>query len=206
MQGWYCVESLTGQRHDRVQTERQELQPWTAVSTLLGLVSKVQQVGKLSADRLIIHYPLNADDDDLRWNSNPNRCQLAIVICKTRDKGQLEKSRISCCCRDKETADRRQKLSRRKMSSISNLKRPTAHKNTEQSKHNDAKDRKRKFSRICKRSDQPKMERLETMMQLCIWYYVESLRGQRHDRVQTESQGLQPWTAVSTLLGLVSTV
>ena len=36
-------------------------------------------------------------------------------------------------------------------------------------------------------------------------YHVESLTGQRHDRVQTESQELQPWTAVSTLLGLVST-
>ena len=34
---------------------------------------------------------------------------------------------------------------------------------------------------------------------------VKSLTGQRHDRVQTESQQLQPWTAVSTLLGLVST-
>ena len=46
VQGWYYVESLTGQRHDRVQTESQELQPWTAVSTLLGLVSTVQQVMK----------------------------------------------------------------------------------------------------------------------------------------------------------------
>ena len=27
--------------HDRVQTENQELQPWTAVSTLLGLVSRI---------------------------------------------------------------------------------------------------------------------------------------------------------------------
>ena len=36
MQGWYYVKSLTGQRHDRVQTESQQLQPWTAVSTLLG--------------------------------------------------------------------------------------------------------------------------------------------------------------------------
>ena len=35
------VESLTGQRHDRVQTESQELQPWTAVSTSLGLVNMV---------------------------------------------------------------------------------------------------------------------------------------------------------------------
>ena len=29
MQRWYYVESLTGQRHDRVQTGSQELQPWT---------------------------------------------------------------------------------------------------------------------------------------------------------------------------------
>ena len=39
MQGLYYVKSLTGQRHDRVQTESQELQQWTATSTLLGLVS-----------------------------------------------------------------------------------------------------------------------------------------------------------------------
>ena len=41
MQAWYYVESLTGQRGDGVQTESQELQPWTAVSNLLGLVSTV---------------------------------------------------------------------------------------------------------------------------------------------------------------------
>ena len=38
------------------------------------------------------------------------------------------------------------------------------------------------------------------------WYYVESLSRQQHDSVQTESQELQPWTAVSILLGLVNTV
>ena len=43
MEGCYYVESLTGQRLDRVQTESQELQLWTAVWTLLGLVSTVQQ-------------------------------------------------------------------------------------------------------------------------------------------------------------------
>ena len=32
-------------------------------------------------------------------------CRLANVTCKTRDKGQLEKSSISCRCRVKETAD-----------------------------------------------------------------------------------------------------
>ena len=36
MQGWYYLKSLTGQRHDRVQTESQQLQPWTAVSTLVS--------------------------------------------------------------------------------------------------------------------------------------------------------------------------
>ena len=41
MQGLNNVESLTKQRHDRVQTESQELQPSKAVSTLLGLVSTV---------------------------------------------------------------------------------------------------------------------------------------------------------------------
>ena len=40
--------------------------------------------------------------------------KMANVTCKTRDKGQLEKSRISCRCRDKVTADRH-KLSRRKI-------------------------------------------------------------------------------------------
>ena len=86
MQGWYCVESLTGQRQDRVQTESQELQPWTAVSTLLGLVSTVAnyEIISWSTD---IHIPVNPNGDDLRWNSNPI-CQLANVTCKTRDKGQ----------------------------------------------------------------------------------------------------------------------
>ena len=41
MQRWYDVEILTGQRHDTVQIESQELRPWAAVSTLLGLVSTV---------------------------------------------------------------------------------------------------------------------------------------------------------------------
>ena len=41
MQGWYYVENLKGQQRDRVQTENQKLQPWTAVSTLLSLVTKV---------------------------------------------------------------------------------------------------------------------------------------------------------------------
>ena len=59
-------------------------------------------------------YPLNADGDGFRWNWNPNFRRLANVICKTHDKGQQEKSRISYRCRSKEYAER-QKLSRRKI-------------------------------------------------------------------------------------------
>ena len=40
--------------------------------------------------------------------------------------------------------------------------------------------------RICKRCDQPKIERLVNNEQG--WYYIESLKGQGHDRDQTESQ------------------
>ena len=50
-----------------------------------------------------MYTPSNSDGDDLRWNSNPNPCQLANVTCKTRGKGQKEKSRISCGSRGKET-------------------------------------------------------------------------------------------------------
>ena len=81
------------------------------------------------------YHPWKAHGDDLRWKSNPNICRLANVTCKTRDEGQHteEKSRISCRCRDKKTADR-QKLSHRKtdgqtmlkLSSIWDLKGPTA--------------------------------------------------------------------------------
>ena len=46
-----------------VQTENQELQPWTAVSTLLGLVSTLLQVKKYSAGRLISIFSLKADRD-----------------------------------------------------------------------------------------------------------------------------------------------
>ena len=69
MQGWYYVESLTGQQQDRVQTENQELQPWTAVSTLLGLVSTFFVAS--SSDEVIswsTDHQLKADGDDLRWN------------------------------------------------------------------------------------------------------------------------------------------
>ena len=53
--------------------------------------------------------------------------------------------------------------------------------------------------RICKRSDQSKIERLENNDARLI--LRRKLTGQRHDRVQTERQELQAWTAISTLLG-----
>ena len=69
-----------------------------------------------STDHSIFTYLINTDGDDLRWNSILNPCQLANATCKTLDKGQLEKSRISCRCRNKEIADvETQKLSRRKI-------------------------------------------------------------------------------------------
>ena len=43
------------------------------------------------------------------------------------------------------------------------------------------------FRRICKRSDQPKIERIANNDARLI-LRIESLTGQRHDRVQTESQ------------------
>ena len=51
--------------------------------------------------------------------------------------------------------------------------------------------------KICNRSDQPKIERLVNNAARLI--HVESLMGQRHDRVKIERQKLLPWTAVSTL-------
>ena len=57
---------------------------------------------------------------------------------------------------------------------------------------------------ICKRSDQPKIERPENNDERLI-LRRKLLTGQRRDRVQTESQKLQPWTFVSTLLGFVNT-
>ena len=51
----------------------------------------------------------------MMMTSDETQIQIfANVTCKTRFKGEQEKSRISRCCRDKETADR-QKLSRRKI-------------------------------------------------------------------------------------------
>ena len=126
-------ESLTGQRHDRVQTESQI----ATVDSCFDLVGS-RQHGVASYMKLSI-YSLNADDDDLRGTQIQIFANWPMSHAKTRDKGQQEKSRISCRCRDKETADRH-KLSRRKnhgktmlkMSSISDLKRPTAPKYTGQ--------------------------------------------------------------------------
>ena len=110
-------ERSTGHRHDWAQTDGQELQPWRAVSTLLSLVCTVTQMwwpqiefkSKFSAD----------------WPMSHAR----------RDKGQQEKSRISRCCHNKETADRQKVVLQKnhgqamlKTSSVSDLKRPMAPK------------------------------------------------------------------------------
>ena len=54
--------------------------------------------------------------------SNPNFCRLANITCKTLDKGQQEKSRISYRCRDKETADRQSIFLRNSLSTVSLLR------------------------------------------------------------------------------------
>ena len=58
--------------------------------------------------------------------------------------------------------------------------------------------------RNCKRSDQPKIERTANMDARLI--LSKKLNGATHEKPQTESHKLQLWTAVSTLLGLISTV
>ena len=99
MQGWYYagyyVESLTGQRYDKDQTESQRV---ATVDSCFDLVGSRQH--GVAGNEIICWstdhpYPLNAHGDDLRWNSNPNFCRLANVTCKTRDKGQQEKFKNS---------------------------------------------------------------------------------------------------------------
>ena len=70
MQGWYCAETLMRQRPDRVQTESFDL-----VGSDQQGVASYEVIG-WSTDH---SYLLNADGNDLRWNSNPNLCQLANV-------------------------------------------------------------------------------------------------------------------------------
>ena len=80
----HTLESLTGQQHDRSQTESQELQLWTAVSTLLSYLHSVasnEVIGWLT------DHPVSADGDDLRWNSNPNFADwpMSHAKCMTKD-------------------------------------------------------------------------------------------------------------------------
>ena len=70
MQDWYYVESLTGQRHDRVQTESQIATVNSCFDLFGSLQHCVASCSKYSAVRLIFTNPLYADGDDLRWNSN----------------------------------------------------------------------------------------------------------------------------------------
>ena len=70
MQGWSHVKSLTEQRHDRIQTESQEI---ATADSYLDLVES-RQHGVASDDVIswtTDHpYSLNADGNDIRWNSN----------------------------------------------------------------------------------------------------------------------------------------
>ena len=72
MQGWYYVESLTGQRHDRVQTESQI----ATVDSCFDLVGSLQhgvascEVFSWSTDIHKTHYMQMVMT--FRWNSNPH--------------------------------------------------------------------------------------------------------------------------------------
>ena len=112
MQGWYCVKSLTGQWHDRVRTEP----TFATVDSCFDLVWSHQYgiasygVFSWSTDiHILTEMVMTSDETQIQII-----CQLANVTCKARDKGQLEKYRISCHCGVKESADRH-KLSRRKI-------------------------------------------------------------------------------------------
>ena len=121
---------------------------------------------KYSIDRLIIYQMqmVMSSDDEVKSKF----CRLADVTCKTRKRGQQEKPRISCRCRDKETADR-QNCSAKKswqtmlnMSSISDL-RPTAPKilnSLNTIMQGTVNENVPCLPRICNSSDQPKIERL----------------------------------------------
>ena len=100
MQGWYCVESLTGQRHDRVQTESQI----ATVDSCFDLVRSLQhsvascEVFSCSTEYSQTHYMQMVMTSD--ETQNPNLCQLANVTSKTRDKGQQESlHHFNCTCK-----------------------------------------------------------------------------------------------------------
>ena len=112
MQGLYYVESLTGQRHDRIQTESQI----ATVDSCLDLVGSLQH-GVASCEVFSwsdIHKPTIC-----RWwwpQMKLKSKSLPIGQCHMQNawQGAIGKSRISCRCRGMETADRH-KLSRRKI-------------------------------------------------------------------------------------------
>ena len=55
---------------------------------------------------LLVTVTVRWTSDDLRRNKNRNFLQIGQVTWKMRYKGQQEKFRISCRCRDRETTDR----------------------------------------------------------------------------------------------------
>ena len=107
MQGCYYEESLTGQWYESP-NRKPRITTLDSYFDFVGFrkhrVASNEVIG-WSADP-----PLNADGDDLssveiQIQIFADRRNWHNVTCKTRDKAQLEKSRISCRCRHKETAE-----------------------------------------------------------------------------------------------------
>ena len=82
IQGWYYlgVESLTEQRHGSP-----DRKPRIAIlDSFFNLVeSRHHGVASNEVISWSADHPLNADGDDLRWNSNPTFCRLVNVTHKT---------------------------------------------------------------------------------------------------------------------------
>ena len=96
MQGWYYVESLTGQRHDSIQTESQI----ATVDSCFDLVGSLQHV-VASCEVFSWSHPLYADGDDLRWNSNPIFANWPMSHAKrvTRDNRKNPENRVVAAIR-----------------------------------------------------------------------------------------------------------
>ena len=105
---------------------REKLNGATTVDSFFDLVGSRQhgvasyEIFSWSADIHILTKMVMTSDE----TQMPNPCQLANVTSKTRDKGQLEKSRISCRYRNRLTADRH-KLSHRKIMAKPSFTDPT---------------------------------------------------------------------------------
>ena len=114
-QGWYYVESLTGQRHDRSPNWKpncnrgQLFRPWWVSSARCSKLWSIQLVDWYSQTHYM-QMVMTSDETQIQILANWPMSHAKRVTRET--KGQQEKSRI--LCRWKETADRH-KLSRRKI-------------------------------------------------------------------------------------------